>query len=151
MFGIIDRTNLTVAFDANTRQITPGQPGPRPFFLPSHSPVVRAGPATIKVPSSQRSNAAQKTIRADYEGFTWTIRPGDTLVVDSGQNLEVVTVADVRIVSLTEAEIDAVFAKPHTARFAISNAVLGNPGPQPRFDPRNPNYHGVVRFTSIIE
>jgi hypothetical protein len=35
--------------------------------------------------------------------------------------------------------------------FAVGNAILGNPGPQPRFDLRQPSAQGVVRYFSIIE
>ena len=101
------------------------------------------------MPCGRGSTASE--IRGNYEGFSWSIRRGDHLVADCGQNLEVIRVDAIRLLGLGEAEIDATFSKPHPARFAISNAVLGNPGPQPRFDPRNPKYQGVVRFTSIVE
>ena len=39
----------------------------------------------------------------------------------------------------------------HANRFAISNVVLGNPGPQPRFETRQPAQQGVVRFFRIVE
>jgi hypothetical protein len=42
------------------------------------------------------------------------------------------------------------FANAHPAGAAVANAQLGNPGPQPRFDPRNPAYGPVVRYFSII-
>jgi hypothetical protein len=149
MFAIVDRTNTTIAFDPGTRQLIPGQHGPRPFFLPSHSRVAGAGIQTIDVPG----------INGVYEFLPWAIKPGDLLVVDSGQNQEVIQVIEARAVNPGVDPpanqgpyiIKAAFSKAHASRFAISNAVLGNPGPQPRFDMRNPVYQGVVRFFRIVE
>jgi len=138
MFAIIDRTNVTIAFDPATLALQPGRQGERPFFLPSHSRVANPGVATIDVPG----------ISGEYEYYPWQIKVGDLLVVDSGQNQEVVQVT---AVSAAPPRITANFAKRHTARFSISNAVLGNPGPQPRFEVRHPDYQGVVRFFSIVE
>ena len=47
--------------------------------------------------------------------------------------------------------VTANFTKSHAAGFAITNALPGNPGPQPSFDPRNPAYAGVIRYFTIIE
>jgi hypothetical protein len=149
MFAIVDRTNVTIAFDPLNRQLIPGINGPRPFFIPSHSRVPGAGLHTIDVPG----------ISGVYEYNPWSIRAGDFLVVDSGQNQEVIQVMEARLVDPTidppsnkgPYVIKALFARSHASRFAISNAVLGNPGPQPRFDMRHPAYQGVVRFFSIIE
>ena len=138
MFAIIDRTNVTIAFDPATRSLQPGRHGARPFFLPSHTRVGTPGVTTIDVPG----------VSGEYEYYPWSIRTGDWLVVDSGQNQEVVQVT---AVSAAPPRITANFTKRHAARFSISNAVLGNPGPQPRFEVRHPDYQGVVRFFSIVE
>jgi len=149
MFAIVDRSNVTIDFDPATRSLIPGQTGPRPFFIPSHSRVAGAGLQTVDVPG----------INGVYEFNPWAIKPGDFLVVDSGQNQEVIQVIEARAVNPAMDPptnkgpyvIKALFAKPHASRFSISNAVLGNPGPQPRFDMRQPAYQGVVRFFRIVE
>jgi len=40
---------------------------------------------------------------------------------------------------------------PPAAPVTVSNAVPGNPGPQPDFDHRLPNYRGVVLYSVILE
>lgn len=142
MFAVIDRSNLSVAFDPATGQPQVGTPGPRPYFIPSSSPVVLANnqptSVTVNVPA----------VSGTYEGLSWSVNANDRLVIDTGQNQEIVTVT---AVSAAPPQITATFSKPHSGRFAISNALLGHPGPQALFDPRNPIYQGVVRYFSIIE
>jgi hypothetical protein len=141
MFAVLDRTALTVALNPQAASPVPAvplAPGPRPWFINALSPVTQAGQATITVP----------TLSGNYEEATWSIQQGTQLVVDSGANQEVVTVTGVNAVGL---QFTANFQNPHPTGFAISNALLGNPGPQPVFDPRNPLYQGVVRYFSIIE
>jgi hypothetical protein len=149
MFAIIDRTNVSI--DINQ---PPGvlKQGPRPFFLTSFSDVTAPGPATIQVPATS----------GVYEGIPWQITaaaPNNVLVVDTGLRQEVITVTAVVPPPppgpdgspTGYGQISANFAKPHTLGFSISNVLPGNPGPQPRFEMRNPNYQGVVRYFSIIE
>jgi len=141
MFSVIDRTALTVALNPAAASPVPAAPlaaGPRPWFINSLSAVTQAGQTTITVP----------TLSGNYEEATWNIQQGTQLVIDSGANQEVVTVTGVNAVGL---QFTATFQNPHPTGFAISNALLGNPGPQPVFDPRNPMYQGVVRYFSIIE
>ena len=95
---------------------------------------------TIKVPG----------VSGRYEASPWTIRANDMLVADTGLNQEVVRVISVNPLAAPPT-LTAVFSKPHASRFGLSNTVLGNPGPQPRFDPRNPAFSGVVRYISIVE
>jgi hypothetical protein len=85
-----------------------------------------------------------------YEDTSWTINTGTTLVVDSGQNQEVVQVTGAGQ-NPTGYYFQAVFTKPHPVGFSVSNAVLGNPGPQIVFDMRNPKYSQVLRYHSIIQ
>ncbi|MBY0527740.1 MAG: hypothetical protein K2R98_30360 [Gemmataceae bacterium] len=132
MFAIVDRTNLALD-PANA-----GKPGSRPFFIDALSAVSQPGAATVSVP----------TLSGKYEDASWGIGQGTVLVIDAGPNQETVTVTAVDPVNLT---FTATFNNAHPVGFAISNATLGNPGPQPSFDPRNPNYAGVVRYFSIIE
>jgi hypothetical protein len=151
MFAVIDRTNLTVALDANaaaTGMAQPAQPlapGPRPFFVNSLTAVTQPGQMQITVPCTAGGNANF------YEEMQWGINAGDLLVVDTGPNQEVVTVAGAPTAGGNGIQITATFRYSHPAGFAVSNALLGHPGPQPGFDPRNPRYSGVVRYFSIIE
>jgi hypothetical protein len=134
MFAILDRSNLSVS------PSNPNQIGPRPYFIPSQTPVAQADvgkSVTISVPG----------VNGNYDGMNWAINSNDTVVVDVGQNQELVKVT----VSGAPPSITATFTKPHAAGFCISNAILGNPGPQRQFDMRNPAYGGVVRYFSIIE
>jgi hypothetical protein len=41
--------------------------------------------------------------------------------------------------------------RPHGSDVVIANTFLGNPGPQPRFNPRDPAFGAVVRYISIIQ
>jgi hypothetical protein len=139
MFAIIDRTNMTIPLNGAA-----GQAGPRPFFINSLSAVTQAGAATISVPCSLASNS--------YEEMTWNIAANNFLLAEPGPNQEVVQVTGVANGGINGSIlVTANFTKPHPAGFALSNAMLGNPGPQASFDPRNPQYSGVVRYFSIIE
>jgi hypothetical protein len=44
-----------------------------------------------------------------------------------------------------------VVAKAHAPDFLITNTLLGNPGPQRRFNPRDPAFAAIVRYISIIQ
>jgi hypothetical protein len=68
------------------------------------------------------------------------------LLIDSGPTQEAVVVGGVGANSFT-----ANFKNPHPPGFAIGNAILGNPGPQPRFDMRRPEFNAIVPFFSVIE
>ncbi len=114
-------------------------PAQQPFFLESMTAVTNPGSVTIQVPLLQGGF---------YEGTSWGINNGSVLVIDSGDSQEIVTVT---AVNAGAHQFTATFANRHQAGFSISNAVLGNPGPQPRLDPRNPMYSGVIRYFSIIE
>jgi hypothetical protein len=155
MFALVDRTAATIAFNRLPGAPTPivGRAGSRPFFVPSLSPVPPGLPPgtafTVDVPA----------ISGDYEYKSWSINKGDLIVVDTGINQEVVSVIDARVLqpgvdppsNQGPYIIMAQFSKPHTNRFAISKAMLGNPGPQPRFDFRHPDFQGVVRYVEIVE
>jgi hypothetical protein len=141
MFAVIDRTNLTLPLNGAV-----GQPGPRPFFVDSWSAVTQAGQATFNVPCTLGNNANY------YEEMTWGLAAGNQVLVAPGANQEIVTIGSVAAGGPNGSlQVTATFAKPHSAGFAITNALPGNAGPQPSFDPRNPAYSGVVRYFSIIE
>ncbi|MFL5329637.1 MAG: hypothetical protein ACJ8C4_12060 [Gemmataceae bacterium] len=40
---------------------------------------------------------------------------------------------------------------PPASPVTISNAIPGNPGPQPDFDPLNPRYQGVVVYSTVLQ
>jgi hypothetical protein len=84
MFAIVDRTNLTIS------QTSQGSPGPKPWFVNSMTAVSQPGAATITLP----------TLGGQYDGTSWNIQQGSTLVVDAGPNQEVVTVTGVNAVQL---------------------------------------------------
>ena len=138
MFAIVDRTRVTVAHDPATRQGVPGRPGQRPFFIDALSSVAGSGaPETVRV----------AVLNGKYEDVDWSIEVGQQLVVGTGVNQEIVTVLS----KPNASSFTATFTKPHVVGFAISNGLLGNPGPQPRFDVRHPDYQSVVRYFSIVQ
>jgi hypothetical protein len=153
MFAILDRTGMTIGTRVNQGQITPQLdalgnfvPGSRPFYIPTHAPVVYPGAQTLNVAGTSDSA---------YDGSSWTLGGGDFLLIDPGPNQEVI-----QATGITPTTISGQFQKTHPARCAILRVQMqsgapgsmpGHPGPQPRFDMRNPMYQGVVRYFSIIK
>jgi len=139
MFAIIDRTNLTLNPNST------GQPGPRPFFLQNVASITTS-PATNQMTLPFGTGI--------YEDYQYQINAGSQLIVDIGPNQEVITVANYNPLTQT-LTATANFAKAHQPGAPVTNVgattQLGNPGPQPLFDPRNPTYRGIVRYFSIIE
>jgi hypothetical protein len=89
----------------------------------------------------------------NYEDMPFNIAVGDQLMFDVGSNQEQITVTAVSSATQT---ITATLTKSHQCvGVPITNVggktMLGNPGPQLDFDPRNPTYRGVVRYFSIIQ
>jgi hypothetical protein len=164
MFAVVDRSNLSIAatVDPNTLQpvLNAGVPGPRPITLAVSIPPVGIGPNNmlqLQTPGSSGS----------YEGVNWTINnngvpvtpedwiirnngnnPTSYITVDSGINQEIV-----RITSYSGQQLTANYTKFHSTRVAVGRAdtVPGYPGPQSRFDIRNPIFKGIVRYFSITE
>jgi hypothetical protein len=137
MFAVLDRTNLT--FDP----ANPQSPGRAPFFMDVLSSVAGAGRTDVTLP----------TVSGMYEDLSFSIKPGDQLMIDVGTSQEPITVIGVNVAA---SSITAQFGKAHQSLgVPITNVggttQLGNPGPQPRFDFRNPIYKGVVRYCSIIQ
>ena len=137
MFAIVDRSSLTLDPTAA------GKPGPRPFCIESQTPIVLNPPGQA---TSVRVDVPAVT--GSYDGAPWEIRAGSPLIIDVGQNQETVIVTNV---SFAPPSFTATFTRDHPVGVSVSNAVFGNPGPQPRFDMRNPTYGGVVRYFSIID
>jgi hypothetical protein len=203
MFTIVDRSNLTVAFNAvptpgpsgtvNVAQPIAGKARPRPFFIDSLDaiPMPVAPPATAPAPwvwppargttfsvsLPIAKTGAGSLCGGNYEEIlNWSIsnvnlpqknqysqlvidatgsvvyQPSNNQALVLPSNQEVVTVSATPVVGGNACwQFKASYAMPHAARFAISNALLGNPGPQSVFDPRNPTYSGIVRYFNIIE
>src|SRR5262249_622401 len=134
MFAVVDRSRLTLDPDPNNA----GQAGPLPFFIESQSPV--------EVGGVQRPRVRVPLLAGRYDGVEWGIANGTRLVVDAGMRQERVTVSG----NPAGSQFEADFVTTHPRGFAISNAVLGHPGPQPRFDIHDPRYRGVVRYFSTV-
>ncbi|HZU36165.1 MAG TPA: hypothetical protein VFA18_09660 [Gemmataceae bacterium] len=133
MFAIIDRTNLTLAPSVTASST--------PVAIPSGQSSVTtqitlgALSGTIKT-----NNAAGGTLNMNAPNgtITWQIQPGTSLVVDTGQNQEMV---QVQAVDPKTNKITATFLRSHTPVAGSSGyniTIPGNPGPQPSFDHHSP-------------
>lgn len=137
MFAIVDRSRLTVptqlAFGTNLTAIT----GP--------GTTVPLGVQTVTVGSL--SGMIPPTASPQIPQIPWTIQVGSQLVIDYGtQSQETVSVTAVGANTFT-----ATFRQAHALGASVCVAVLpGNPGPQPRFNPRDPLYAPVVPYFSVI-
>ena len=114
-----------------------------------------APPHTIEITVPvNRTRGDASVLAGEYDGVPWAVRPGTKLLIDVGPEQEVVTVEDVPF-RIDRASATGTFRvranKPHADGVVLSNTLLGNPGPQPRFDPRDPKFSAVVRYTSVIE
>ena len=136
MFAVVDRTCLTVS------PTNPREAGARPFFLNTESAVDAPGQQTLTLPR----------VTGNYDDRPYSIERNARLAIDTGPNQEVI---EVQNVSLAAETLTAAFTKRHDQGVALSNAgastLLGNPGPQPLFDPRGDRYLGIVRYFSIIK
>jgi hypothetical protein len=131
-------------------------PGEAPIFL---KPTAVIGPAPLSgqmivqiAVDPARSNATQ--LAGEYDGIPWTIRPGASLLLDVGPNQEAVTVEAVPFaINLTTGTgaFQVTVTRPHPPDVLITNTLLGNPGPQPRFAPGDPAFGAIVRYLSIIQ
>jgi hypothetical protein len=135
MFAIIDRSVLTMS------PSNPRGPGPRPFFLNTDSAVAPGTGVLLNMPA----------LSGMYDDYPFAINVNDRLTIDVGPNQEVITVTSINPAANT---LTATFTKRHASGVPLTNAgvstVMGNPGPQPNFDPRHPDYLSVVRYFSII-
>jgi hypothetical protein len=123
-----------------------GVEGPDPLASPPYSLTV-----TVAVDPSRSSSTA---LVGDYDGITWTIRPGARLLLDVGLDQEAVVVQAGPFAldtALATGAFRVAVARPHADGFVISNTLLGNPGPQRRFNPRDPAFAAVVRYLSILQ
>lgn len=99
------------------------------------------------------ANATQMVGPALAVTYSWQIQPNMDLIIDSGTNQETITVQ-----SVSGNTITAVFFKSHATGTPLSLAgqpgivpgtILGNPGPQLRFDHRLNT--AIVPHYSIIK
>ena len=161
-FFIVDRTNLTIKVNnpANPAAETYREAGPRPWFIASSKEAPANQSFTMPVPAvGAYIDKDGRTVLQGYYDYhdqplPWKsykgedgIRVGDWIRVDVGQDAEWVQVQNVAypagIVNPpgignpptpdTPATITFTPSRPHAPGFVISNALLGNPGPQPNF------------------
>ncbi|MBL8795800.1 MAG: hypothetical protein JNM56_17985 [Planctomycetia bacterium] len=146
MFAVVDRSSMSIGFNGTARQIIANTPGPRPMTTWINIPPVGHGVGGSLV------DAQLPHYSGTYEGTAWSIGTGTHLFVDSGINQELVLVNST-FSSNGSTLFRAPFTKPHATRVAVSRAdtIPGYPGPQSRFDIRNPVFNAVVRYFSITE
>jgi hypothetical protein len=158
MFAVVDRSNLSIkvqSIDPTTLQpvLASGVPGARPITLALNIPPAGVGPGNIgQLPLGSGSyegvNWGQNTNAADWKMLVAADVNG-YVSIDSGINQEFI-----KIVNFPGSnQFTANFTKPHATRVSVGRAdtVPGYPGPQSRFDIRNPVFQGIVRYFSITE
>lgn len=150
---------------AGTPVSLPNVPGEAPYFLKTSS--VETNPlnvtqAWVSVPALTGTN---QDVSGECDGVAWQIRPGTPLLLGTGAAQEYVRVQAVQFVPpgpnnptpLARLQLNLSNPQPFPPKrlpgepFAISNTLLGNPGPQPQFSPRQAPYSAVVRYLSIIQ
>ncbi len=130
-------------------------PGEAPVFLKPAvaGPDPRSGQMVVQVAvDPARSDTIQ--LAGDYDGSPWRVRPGATLYLDVGPDQEAVTVEAVPFTIDRAAGTGAfrvTVTRPHAPDVLITNTLPGNPGPQPRLQPRDPAFAALVRYLSIIQ
>jgi hypothetical protein len=142
MFAIIDRSNLAVPQITMPDGVTPVTLTAPVTAAPTAQPVV--------ITAASGTNTAPAPVGVT---MNWTIQPGSTLTVGTGATQETVTVQAVNGTTIT-----AVFTQNHNTGDPVSipgtpgpvaGTVLGNPGPQQRYNPRSNG--AVVLHFNIIE
>ena len=131
MFAIVDRTSLTPPTASTTLSAA----------------VPTGGGTTINVVLSPNPAAPLNYSSgplADGSNWNLTVGPGTTLLIDLGTNQEAVVVTNVAGTQLT---VSPGLANAHPAGTPVF--LAGNPGPQPKFDPRK--NRAVVPYFSIID
>ena len=149
-FSIVDRTNLSID-PANPRL-----QGPRPVFF-SYEPVLASSAGDLATPGTVTAMIPAQSfdgtvLRGTYDDAVWELRSNDPLLIDVGVHQESVTVQIVNFVPGVGATIRLTCGRPHSrgCPLMIGNTQMGNPGPQPGFNARDPRYSGVVRaFASL--
>jgi hypothetical protein len=145
-FAVVDRTNLSI--DTNEQPTVNNQPNPKYQRLQGSQPWFLTGMAPVQLQNNAPTSVQVPVLatQGSYEGTNYQINQGMTLYVDVGPNQE-----QVQVTATTGNSFTAQFSKPHAPGFVVTNALLGNPGPQPQFDYRTPRYAPVVRYFAILE
>lgn len=134
-------------------------PGAPPIFVKPLRIEVTA-PAVYRVTVAVDPDASGRgTLAGEYDGIPWKLRPatrlvpGTKILIDAGPNQELVEVQGPFTVDrLTRSGTFAIaVTRAHPNDFAITNTILGNPGPQPRFQARDALFGAVVRYFSVIQ
>jgi hypothetical protein len=145
-FAIVDRSMIAIdpaSFRSGGGSLQHAQQ--RPFFttLQANAPV---GSNTIAI----YAPAGYAPAGAGWsEGHAVPITTGQPLVIGIGRAMEIVTV---KAVGAPQADgtvvvrLEGPLSFTHHVGDCVSNVVPGNPGPQPNFDPRLPQYQSVVPF-----
>ena len=157
--GAGDTITFTKEHNAGAPISLANVPGEIPWFLKVSQ--VRQAPGNdprlllLTVPADRLTNGQ---LRGEYDGVEWSIGPGTPLLVGSGANQEYARVdTGFGAVNLNinatppTGQIRIRLTRDHPEPVTIANTILGNPGPQPRFNPRQAPYSGIVRYLSIIQ
>ena len=158
-FAVIDRTNSTLDVTGA------GGVGPRPFFTTLESvPVPENWSGAAPTPASIQFAAVQDTpngpVTVFADGVAIPINPGDTLYLGVGAEQEAVTVGSVAYDTTTKLATVTLplpatigtytLKKVHAPGSAVTNAVLGNPGPQPGFKYWDTKYQPLLPAVTRI-
>jgi hypothetical protein len=153
MFAIVDRSALTVP----SGSVAGGVSVPFATLAPI-APATSISSGLQAVSISTVSNlavpvpvgGAGTAVPPTVPTLPWTLQQGSMIVVDAGTpQQETVFLSGVNANTL---QVSATFSKTHSAGATVYLYLLpGNPGPQARFDVRDPLYQLVVPYFSIIQ
>ncbi len=172
-FAVIDRTNLSIDYINDTNLRTQG-PKPVHFSLdlvPSpttNTPLVTninpttngasGQPIYVRIPA--QGVDSNGNLYGYYDNTYWSLTKGATMLLDIGANQEIVQVINTSYITPNLAGNDlgggVLQLSPvknyhsYGCNLQIYNAMQGNPGPQPNFDYRQPNYSAVVPYVNVL-
>jgi len=165
-FAVVDRTNLTIDNAAATASPPRYLQGEKPVFL-SYEPVTtdlkNPDPDTsvtrsvpVRVPATGY-NSATGELTGFYDGVSWSVKAGDNVLVDIGARQEKVPVTAVSYAGAGiggDVTLNFGGAIIHDRGCIIQlrpgKSILGNPGPQPGFNYKDPRYAPVVPFVAQL-
>jgi hypothetical protein len=152
MFAIVDRSHLTVPSDM-CQLAGSVSPGPQTVEVGSLSAAQPSPFYAIINPTPMPTPTSPWVAPPKDPPMTWTLQPGDRVVVGYGQSNQETVVIENLVRQNNKFFIQARFTQPHFPNELISVAVIpGNPGPiTGRFNPRDPLYEEVVPYLSMIE
>jgi hypothetical protein len=149
-FCIVDRSNLTTQVDPSNPNAGERLQGPEPWFATGNTAVPapgNSGPQPVKVSYSLPTGTSYDDV-GNNNRTAISIQANRQVWVDVGNNQEQVTVT---ATTTNPATFTAKFTKAHGIGFPITNAKLGNPGPQPKFDYTLGRYRPVVRYFAYLQ